>query len=486
MKLSGKHILLGVSGGIAAYKACDLVRRLREAGADVRVVMTEGATRFVTPLSLQALSGEPVRVSLWDEEHEAAMGHIELARWADAILIAPASADVMARLAAGMADDLLTTLCLASEAPLFLAPAMNRVMWAHPATQANARTLVGRGVTLFGPVSGAQACGETGAGRMLEPDCIVQRLVESLTDTHFFDSSCASLGIATYCPPPPLDKGGESKETLNQSKIVIASEAKPSITLDESATDGSPRHYAPNAKLAQARDDGFLKHFSRSLPKTASEHKLTGKRIVITAGPTREAIDPVRYITNRSSGRMGYALAEAARDAGAEVVLVSGPTTLPTPESVIRIDVETALQMRKEVMAAMPCDIFIGTAAVADYRAADIAPDKIKKTADTLTLDLVRNPDILAEVAARDDRPFTVGFAAETDHLVEHARDKLLRKKLDLIAANHVGKGLAFDQPDNALTVIWSDGQVDFPQTDKRALARRLIELIADRLQSHA
>ncbi|MGC8733402.1 MAG: bifunctional phosphopantothenoylcysteine decarboxylase/phosphopantothenate--cysteine ligase CoaBC, partial [Halothiobacillaceae bacterium] len=342
MNLTGKHILLGLSGGIAAYKACDLVRRLRDAGAEVRVVMTEGATHFVTPLTLQALSGYPVRTSVWDEAAEAAMGHIELARWADAILIAPASADVLARLAAGMADDLLTTLCLATEVPLLLAPAMNRVMWANPATQANVQTLTARGAILLGPAAGAQACGETGEGRMLEPVELVARLVEHLT--------------------PP-------------------------------------------------------------------QHGLAGKRVVITAGPTREALDPVRFISNRSSGRMGYALAEAAQATGAEVVLISGPTALPTPKGVARIDVETALQMRNAVMAQMPCDIFIGTAAVADYRPLEAAPEKIKKGAEQLTLTLVKNPDIVSEVAALPERPFVVGFAAETEHVLEHARDKLVRKK---------------------------------------------------------
>jgi phosphopantothenoylcysteine decarboxylase/phosphopantothenate--cysteine ligase len=400
MNLSGKHILLGLSGGIAAYKACDLVRRLRDAGAEVRVVMTEGATHFVTPLTLQALSGHPVRASLWDETAEAAMGHIELARWADAILIAPASADVMARLAAGLADDLLTTLCLATEVPLFLAPAMNRVMWAHPATQANVQTLAARGATLFGPAAGTQACGETGEGRMLEPLELVALL---------------------------------------------------------------SRHLAPEQNRPWA-----------------------GRRVVITAGPTREALDPVRFLSNRSSGRMGFALAEAARDAGAAVVLVSGPTALPTPEGVTRIDVETALQMRDAVMAQMPCDIFIGTAAVADYRPLEPAPGKIKKTADQLNLTLVKNPDILSEVAARLDRPFVVGFAAETEHVLEHARDKLVRKRLDLIAANRVGEGLAFDQPDNALTVLWAGGQAELPQADKRQLARQLIELIDQRITPRA
>jgi phosphopantothenoylcysteine decarboxylase/phosphopantothenate--cysteine ligase len=405
MTLHNQHILLGISGGIAAYKACELTRRLRDAGAEVRVVMTENATRFVTPLTLQALSGNPVRVSLWDEAHEAAMGHIELARWADAILIAPASADVMARLAAGMANDLLSTLCLASEAPLLLAPAMNRIMWAHPATQANVQLLIQRGARILGPASGGQACGEIGAGRMLEPSELVRQLA---TDS------------------PPL----------------------------------------PN-------------------PSPAGGEGLLGKRVVITAGATREALDPVRFISNRSSGRMGYAVAEAARDVGAEVLLISGVTNLAAPQGIRRINVETALQMREAVHLAMPCDIFIATAAVADYRPAEAAMQKIKKHADTLTLELVKNPDILSEVARLTQRPFTVGFAAETEHLIEHARAKLQRKKLDMIAANHVGEGLAFDQADNALTVLWADGQLELAQTDKRELARQLMQIIATRMDSH-
>ncbi|OYY74667.1 MAG: bifunctional 4'-phosphopantothenoylcysteine decarboxylase/phosphopantothenoylcysteine synthetase [Gammaproteobacteria bacterium 28-57-27] len=404
MNLQHKNILLGISGGIASYKACELVRRLRDAGAEVRVVMTDNATRFITPLTLQALSGHPVRVSLWDENHEAAMGHIELARWADAILIAPASADVMARLAAGMADDLLTTLCLASEAPMLLAPAMNRIMWAHPATQANAQTLHQRGASILGPAAGSQACGETGEGRMLEAVDLVKQLADVL--------ACR------------VDK--RSASTLH------------------------------------------------------------GKRVVITAGATREAIDPVRFISNRSSGRMGYAVAEAARDAGAEVVLISGVTHLPTPPGIRRIDVETALQMRTAVLQAMPCDIFIATAAVADYRPADPATQKIKKHADTLSIELIKNPDILSEVAALERRPFSVGFAAETEHLLEHARDKLQRKNLDLIAANRVGEGLAFDQLDNALSVLWADGQIELAHTDKSTLARQLIQIITERLESHA
>ncbi len=403
MKLSGKHILLGISGGIAAYKACDLVRRLREAGAEVRVVMTEHATRFITPLTLQALSGHPVRVSLWDEGHEAAMGHIELARWADAILIAPATASIMARLAAGMADDLLTTLCLAAEAPprcpLFLAPAMNRGMWAHPATRANAATLQARGAILLGPASGDQACGEVGEGRMLEPSEQVARLA------------------ARLAPEPALGQG------------------------------------------------------------------LAGRRVLITAGPTREALDPVRFLSNRSSGRMGYALAEAARDAGAEVVLVSGPTALPAPQGVLRIEVESAEQMLAAVMAELPCDVFIGTAAVADWRPAEPALHKIKKGAEQISLTLIKNPDILGTLAALPERPFIVGFAAETEDVLRHARDKLVDKGLDMIAANLVGPGRGFDQPDNALTVLWADGQAELPQADKRVLARQLIALISQRME---
>ena len=433
MNLSQKNILLGISGGIAAYKACELTRRLRDAGAEVRVVMTDNATRFVTPLTLQALSGHPVRVSLWDENHEAAMGHIELARWADAILIAPASADLMARLAAGMADDLLTTLCLASDAPLFLAPAMNHLMWTHPATQTNVQTLVARGAQRLGPASGVQACGEVGEGRMLEPMELVERLSASF----------------------PL-----------------------SPTL--------PRQERPKAARAWASSFPLSPTLPRQGGGSQTETTIfQGKRIVITAGGTREAIDPVRFIANRSSGRMGYALAEAARDAGAEVVLISGITTLPTPPGMSRIEVESALQMREAVHQAMPCNIFIAAAAVADYRPAEAATQKIKKQADQLTLHLVKNPDILSEVAALPQRPFTVGFAAETERLLEHARDKLQRKKLDLIAANLVGEGLAFDQADNALTVLWADGQIEYPKADKRRLAQQLIELIVSRFEKH-
>lgn len=393
-----RNIVLGISGGIAAYKSADLVRRLRQAGSEVRVVMTEAATAFVTPLTFQALSGHPVHTRLLDPAAEAAMGHIELARWADAILVAPASADLMARLAHGLADDLLTTLCLASDAPLLLAPAMNRLMWANPATRANAELLQQRGITLLGPAEGEQACGETGAGRMLEP----QQLVDALQ----------ALG---------------------------------------------------------------------------GEKPLAGRRVLVTAGPTREAIDPVRYISNRSSGRMGYAVAQAAKEAGAEVVLVSGPTSLTTPAGVERIDVESARAMHETVMqrvAGAGADVFIATAAVADYRPQQTATHKIKKGSDALRIELVRNADILADVAALPQRPFCVGFAAETRDMEGHARDKLARKRLDMIAANEVGKGLAFDQPDNRLHVFWPGGEAQLPRTDKLALARQLIQLIIQRLDA--
>ncbi|MFP4161964.1 MAG: bifunctional phosphopantothenoylcysteine decarboxylase/phosphopantothenate--cysteine ligase CoaBC [Ectothiorhodospira sp.] len=393
MPLTGKHILLGVSAGIAAYKSCELVRRLMEAGARVRVVMTPRAAEFVTPLTFQALSGHPVRLSAFDAGAEAGMDHIELARWADGVLVAPATADLMARLAQGMADDLLTTLCLATEAPLCLAPAMNRIMWSHPATRANADRLAARGVRLFGPGSGGQACGEEGAGRMLEPGELVAAL-------------------------QGLFGGGA----------------------------------------------------------------LAGRRVLVTAGPTREPVDPVRFVGNRSSGRMGYAVAAAAADAGARVCLVSGPVALPPPPGVERIPVETALEMHEAVMARVTeADVFIATAAVADYRVAEPAPEKIKKRGDTLELRLVRNPDILAEVAARPDAPFTVGFAAETRDLEAQARAKLEAKGLDMIAANDVSAGQGFDAEDNALQVLWTGGGTDLQRQPKADLARALVALVAHR-----
>lgn len=401
--LGGRRILLGVTGGIAAYKAAELVRRLRERGAVVQVVMTEGAQRFVTALTFQALSGRPVRDSLWDETAEAAMGHIELARWADLMLIAPASADCLARLAQGRADDLLTTLVLASEAPLLLAPAMNRAMWANPATRANVATLGERGAALLGPGVGDQACGEVGAGRMLEPEEIVAALEQRLGG------------------PGPL----------------------------------------------------------------------AGLRALITAGPTREPLDPVRYLGNRSSGRMGYAVAEATQRAGASVTLVSGPVALEAPEGVELVRVETAAEMQEAVAGAVgDSDLFVAAAAVADFRPDAVAASKLKKDAGAPTVVLTRNPDMLAWVAQQQPRPFTVGFAAETDALEEHARAKLAGKDLDMIAANRVGRGadgeqLGFDSEHNALTVFWRDGEepgaTELPRADKQVLARELVELIAAR-----
>jgi phosphopantothenoylcysteine decarboxylase/phosphopantothenate--cysteine ligase len=386
------HVLLGVTGGIAAYKSAEIVRRLRDRGAEVQVVMTRGAGQFVTPLTFQALSGRPVRSDLWDAAAEAAMGHIELARWADRILVAPATADFIARLAHGLADDLLTTLCLATDAPLSVAPAMNRLMWANAATQANVALLRSRGITVLGPGEGDQACGETGPGRMLEPDALVDALL-------------------------PSAAGGA----------------------------------------------------------------LAGRKVLLTAGPTRERIDPVRFITNRSSGKMGYAVAEAARDAGAEVVIVSGPVNLPTPRGVRRVDVETAEQMMSAVNEHLPgTDIFIATAAVSDYRPAQVAPEKIKKTSDSMLLALSRTPDILSTVAAGSPRPFVVGFAAETQNVERNALAKLEGKRLDMIAANQVGDGLAFDCDENALTVHWPGGRRELARAGKQQLAAQLIALIAE------
>ena len=388
------RVLLGVTGGIAAYKSAELVRRLREQGADVQVVMTEGARRFVGPLTFQALSGRPVRTDLWDAAAEAAMGHIELARWADRVLIAPASADFLARLAHGLANDLLTTLCLATDAPISVAPAMNRLMWANAATQSNVATLRSRGVTIIGPAEGEQACGETGAGRMVEPADILAAL----------------------------------------------------------------------------------------LPRQGSVGALAGRKVLITAGPTRERIDPVRFITNRSSGKMGYAVAEAARAAGAEVVIVSGPVNVPTPAGVKRVDVETAEQMMDAVRARLPgTDIFIAAAAVSDYRPVQAAVEKIKKTSDSLMLALSRTTDILATVAGGSPRPFVVGFAAETQNVERNALAKLEGKRLDMIAANQVGDKLAFDCDENALTVYWPGGKRELARASKRDVAAGLVSVIAAR-----
>lgn len=402
MSTTPQRILLGVSGGIAAYKAADLVRRLRERGAQVRVVLTENAERFVTALTFQALSGEPVRTSLWDSAAEASMGHIELARWAQRVLIAPASADLIARLAQGQADDLLTTLCLATEAPLFLAPAMNRVMWEHPAVQANLATLVERGAVLLGPDAGGQACGETGAGRMWEP---------------------AAIADAVVTPDPD--------------------------------------------------------------PEAAAV--LAGRRLLLTAGPTVEDLDPVRYLGNRSSGRMGYAVAAEAQRLGMRVTLVSGPVNLPVPAGVERIAVRSAEQMLAAVTDRVAqSDLFIATAAVADFRPREASLEKIKKRGDGgLTLELVQNPDILAQVAARQDRPFVVGFAAETHDVERYARDKLERKRLDMIAANRVGEeGSGFDADCNALTVLWPEGRHEIARADKAQVARELLAVIAQCLRN--
>ncbi len=390
------NIVLGITGGIAAYKAPDLVRRLRERGADVQIVMTASAEEFVTATALQAVSGRPIRSNLWDKEAEAAMSHIELARWADIVLIAPATAEVMARIVSGAAPDLLTTICLATEAPIALAPAMNHVMWNNPATQSNREVLEQRGIHILGPGTGSQACGETGAGRMLEPETIA----------------------ATVCG------------------------------------------------LSVGKGKGLLE----------------GKSVIVTAGPTREPIDPVRYITNRSSGKMGYAVARAAAAQGANVVLISGPVSLPAPPGMDVHHVNTAQEMydvtHEHVAKA---DIFVAAAAVADYRPAKTEQQKIKKDKETGNIDLVRCPDILASVAALRTPPFTVGFAAETERVEDHARSKLEKKKLDMIVANQVGDDRGFDHDENAVNVLWQNGAKEFPKTAKAELARDLIELIAKR-----
>jgi len=393
-----RRIVLGVAGGIAAYKAADLVRRLRERDFEVRVVMTAGAREFVAPLTFQALSSNPVHCELLDEQAEAGMGHIELARWADLVLIAPATANVLARLAHGLADDLLTTLCLATTAPLVLAPAMNQQMWQASATRANVLTLLDRGIAMLGPGEGDQACGEIGPGRMLEPEEIAARIAARF-------------------------RGGA----------------------------------------------------------------LAGVEVLVTAGPTREALDPVRFLTNHSTGKMGYAVAAAAAEAGARVSLVSGPTALPAPPGVDRIEVTSAEEMYAEVMArAARCDIFIAAAAVADYRPARFAEQKIKKSDGPAALDLVRTPDIVAGVAAMDDPPFTVGFAAETQSVHTHARDKLERKGLDMIAANRVGlPDRGFASESNALSVLWRDGGCrELALAPKAELARSLIGLVAERYRA--
>ena len=389
-------MLLGISAGIAAYKAAELARLLVKEGAEVQTVMTRSAAEFIAPMTLQALTGRQVRDSLFDPQHEAAMGHIELARWADVVVIAPATADVIAQLANGSAPDLLSTLCLATQAPLLVAPAMNQAMWHHPATQANIALLQSRGVNIVGPAEGEQACGDTGPGRMLEPPAILSALEQRF-------------------------RGG----------------------------------------------------------------RLLGKRVVVTAGPTREAIDPVRFVANRSSGKMGFALATALAAQGAEVVLIAGPVVLPTPSGVRRIDVESALEMHEAVLEALPgSELFIACAAVADFRPIDVAERKIKKTDERLTLQLERNPDILADVAARPDRPFCVGFAAETHDVENYAEGKRRAKGLDMVAANLVSASQGFETEDNALLVIWGGGRVSLPTQNKSQLAVELVKLIADRFDA--
>lgn len=401
--MAEKRILLGITGGIAAYKTPELVRRLRERGAEVQVVMTRSAKEFVTETTLQAVSGRPVRANLWDKEAEAAMGHIELARWADLVLIAPATAEFMSRLAAGSAPDLLATLCLATEAPLVIAPAMNRVMWANAAVQANRRILDERGVRMLGPESGNQACGETGEGRLMEPDVI----------------AAAVMGPA----------------------IVGSADRLP----------------------------------------------LAGRKVLITAGPTREAIDPVRFISNRSSGKMAYAIARAVRAAGAEVTLISGPVDLPAPDGVARVDVESAQEMHDATHERIDnVDIFIAAAAVADYSAASVKDHKIKKSEEKMTIALTRTPDILQSVASLEDAPFTVGFAAETRNLKKYARSKLEKKGLDMIIANVVGKDRGFDSDENTVEVFWPGGERSFPTMDKEKLAVALVELVAERYRERS
>ena len=397
--LFNRNVLLGVSGGIAAYKSAELIRQLQERGATVRVIMTHGAQEFITPLTLQALSGNPVHTQLLDEEAELGMGHIELARWADLLLVAPATADLVARLSAGRADDLLTTVALATAAPLMLAPAMNQQMWSDNATASNISTLAERGVHLVGPAAGQQACGDTGPGRMEEP-----------------------------------------------------------------------------AAIADAAADLF------------DTGLLAGKRVVITAGPTREALDPVRYLSNNSSGKMGYALARAATDAGGITTLVSGPVSLTPPDHVTHLGVQSARDMLETCLELLPeCDIFIACAAVADYRPATTEDRKIKKSAGEMTVQLVRNPDIVAAVAGSEHRPYTVGFAAETNDVLPYARDKMTRKGLDMIVANDVSnQAIGFNREDNAVTILWPDGELALEQASKNEIARQIVAMIAEKTLIHA
>ncbi|MEQ9011266.1 bifunctional phosphopantothenoylcysteine decarboxylase/phosphopantothenate--cysteine ligase CoaBC [Algiphilus sp.] len=398
ISLSQHRILLGVTGGIAAYKSAELVRLLRKAGAEVQVVLSAGGARFITPVTLQALSGHPVRQSLWDEDAEAAMGHIELARWPDCVVVAPASANAMARLAAGMTSDLLSTLCLASDRPLLLAPAMNRLMWAHPATRDNVERLRARGARVIGPAAGDQACGEVGDGRMVEPAELLSAIAQQLG---------------------------------------------------------------------------------------ALDQPLQGRRAVITAGPTREAIDPVRVLSNRSSGRMGFALADALARAGAEVTLVAGPVHLNTPDGVQRIDVESAADMAEAASRhAAQADLFIGCAAVADYRPAQTESQKIKKDNATLSIALERTQDILQRIRGEQPALYMVGFAAETENLADNARGKLERKGLQLVAGNLVGAGRGFDREDNHLILFSAEGETDLGRGSKRDLASRMVARIAKDLST--
>ena len=397
----------------------------------MRVVMTSGAQAFITPLTLQALTGNPVHTDLLDESAEAAMGHIELARWADLIVIAPASANTLARLASGLADDLLGTLCLATTSNIMLAPAMNHQMWLNVATQANANTLKERGFLLLEPDSGHQACGETGSGRMPEPDDLCDQVIQWFNAHPTLDSRLRTIPGESISSAAPLSAAASSN-------------------------------------------------------RTSSDGALSGKHVLITAGPTVEPIDPVRYISNHSSGKMGYSLAEAAVAAGAKVTLVSGPTKLDTPAGVNRIDVQQASEMLSAVESHVPStDVFIAVAAVADYRMAKIANEKMKKNSDEMSLTLVKNPDILKTISLRDDRPFCVGFAAETENVAEHARGKLAKKSLDLIAANDVGQenSPVFGADSNALDVYWAnDGHKRIERAPKRAVAAALLDIIAERL----
>ena len=394
--LFNRNILLGVSGGIAAYKSAELIRQLQELGAEVRVIMTRGAQQFITPLTLQALSGNPVHTELLDSEAELGMGHIELARWADLLLIAPATADLIARLAIGRADDLLTTVALATAAPRLIAPAMNQQMWHDKACAANIERLHSLGMNLVGPATGEQACGDVGPGRMEQP-------------------------------------------------AVIA------------------------ASAAALFKSGLLQ----------------GRRVLISAGPTQEALDPVRYISNHSSGKMGYALARACAEAGAKTTLVSGPVNLDSPAKVRRVDVKSALQMLDQcVELSAENDIFIACAAVADYRPAKVQTQKIKKGAEDISLDLVRNPDIVATVSNATPRPFTVGFAAETNDVVPYAKGKMQRKGLDMIIANDVSRqDIGFNSDENAVTVVWPDGEKALAKSSKLNIARQVVELIAGQMK---